>query len=98
MTSTLSPAFGQLVPYGDPNWYQGWHSPYYNKSHHELRAFTRAWVDKHIAPNCHDWDEQKSIPKEVMVLLLPAAGLLVVDDGCETAQQALTCCCMISRG
>lgn len=27
---TQSPAFGDLVPYGDPSWYSEWHSPYYN--------------------------------------------------------------------
>jgi cytochrome b involved in lipid metabolism len=26
-------AFGELVPFGDPNWYQDFHSPYYNESH-----------------------------------------------------------------
>ena len=46
-------------------WYQGWRSPYYNESHVTLRAYVRAWVDQHIAPNCHEWDEQKSIPKSV---------------------------------
>merc|ERR1712159_809215 len=24
-----SKAFGELIPYGDPSWYQDWHSPYY---------------------------------------------------------------------
>jgi hypothetical protein len=98
--SKPAPVFGQLVPYGDPTWYQGstwgdtcccgrvrvyvctvshvftlvtpapdtgWHSPYYNESHVRLRAYVRSWVDKHITPNCHEWDEAKSIPKEVFV-------------------------------
>ena len=51
----------------DPNWYQGWHSPYYNKTHVELRAYTRTWVDKHIAPFCHEWDEARAIPRNVFV-------------------------------
>lgn len=29
--------FGELIPYGDPNWYQGWNSTYYNESHHKFR-------------------------------------------------------------
>lgn len=32
MAKALQPgpnAFGELVPYGDPAWYQEWHSPYY---------------------------------------------------------------------
>jgi alkylation response protein AidB-like acyl-CoA dehydrogenase len=59
--------FGSLVPYGDPTWYQGWHSPYYNESHVQLRTYVRNWVEKWITPNAHEWDEQKSIPKEVFV-------------------------------
>eukprot|EP00455_Lapot_gusevi_P041973 TRINITY_DN492_c0_g1_i10.p1 TRINITY_DN492_c0_g1~~TRINITY_DN492_c0_g1_i10.p1 ORF type:complete len:462 (+),score=178.81 TRINITY_DN492_c0_g1_i10:81-1388(+) len=72
--------YGSLVPYGDPTWYQGWHSPYYNKSHAELRAYTRAWVEKHITPNCHEWDENKELPRQVFVecakagLLPPCVG------------------------
>jgi hypothetical protein len=30
MAKTLFAPFGSLTPYGDPTWYQGWHSPYYN--------------------------------------------------------------------
>eukprot|EP00455_Lapot_gusevi_P041975 TRINITY_DN492_c0_g1_i2.p2 TRINITY_DN492_c0_g1~~TRINITY_DN492_c0_g1_i2.p2 ORF type:complete len:445 (+),score=194.37 TRINITY_DN492_c0_g1_i2:104-1438(+) len=56
--------FGALVPFGDPSWYQGWHSPYYNESHVQLRAFVRKWVDEHIMPYCHDWDEKKEVPKD----------------------------------
>lgn len=29
--------FGELIPYGDPNWYQGWNSNYYNESHRKFR-------------------------------------------------------------
>jgi hypothetical protein len=49
----------------DPTWYQGWHSPYYNASHVALRAFVRQWVDQHIMPNCDEWDEKKSLPKDL---------------------------------
>ena len=43
--------FGELVPYGDPSWYQGWHSPYYKPHHHKLRAAIRSFVDTEIMPN-----------------------------------------------
>src|SRR5258708_130761 len=42
--------FGELVPYGDPNWYQGFHSPYYNESHKKFRAAIREFVDKELMP------------------------------------------------
>ncbi|KAJ3056228.1 hypothetical protein HK097_007711 [Rhizophlyctis rosea] len=58
-------AFGEGVPFGDPYWYQDWYSPYYNESHRKLRAAVRAFVDKEITPNCHEWDENKQIPKSL---------------------------------
>ena len=58
-------AFGELTPYGDPSWYQEWHSPYFNDSHRRFRAAMRAFVEKEIMPNCHAWDEAKQIPREV---------------------------------
>ena len=66
----------------DPNWYQGWHSPYYNKTHVELRAYTRSWVDKHIAPFCHEWDEAKSIPRPVFVELAKVTVHPTLLDAC----------------
>ena len=47
--------FGEGRPFGDPNWYQGWHTPYYNESHQRLRAEVREWVASEIEPNCFEW-------------------------------------------
>lgn len=47
--------FGELTPYGDPSWYQGWHSPYYNESHRKWRKYCRDYVEEHIMPYAHDW-------------------------------------------
>jgi alkylation response protein AidB-like acyl-CoA dehydrogenase len=57
--------FGNLVPYGDPNWYQDWSSPYYNESHYRFRAAIREFVEREIMPFCHEWDEKKSLPQEL---------------------------------
>ena len=65
-SSSSSPVlFGEQVPYGDPTWYQGWHSPYYNDSHRAFRSALRDFVDRELAPFVHDWDEAKEIPREV---------------------------------
>ena len=32
--------YGEMIPYGDPNWYQGWNSNYYNDSHRRFRFAT----------------------------------------------------------
>lgn len=47
--------FGDGRPFGDPDWYQRWHTPYYNESHKRLRAEVREWVTNEIEPNCHEW-------------------------------------------
>jgi alkylation response protein AidB-like acyl-CoA dehydrogenase len=58
-------SFGDLVPFGDPYWYQDWSSPYYDESHRKVRAAIRQFVEKEIMPHCHEWDEAKQIPKEL---------------------------------
>ncbi len=59
--------FGDLVPYGDPNWYQGWTSPYYDASHLKLRAYMRAFVEKEISPYCSEWEEAKRVPRDLYI-------------------------------
>ncbi|KRX03942.1 Cytochrome b5-like heme/steroid binding domain [Pseudocohnilembus persalinus] len=58
-------SFGEGIPFGDPNSVQGWFSPFYNESHHKLRAAAREWVQKEIAPYVDSWDESYNIPKEL---------------------------------
>lgn len=75
-SKTGAEIFGELVPYGDPTWYQGWYQPnYYNDSHKRFRAAVREFVEAEIMPFCHEWDEKKTFDKA----LLPKAykaGLL----------------------
>jgi alkylation response protein AidB-like acyl-CoA dehydrogenase len=67
--------FGELIPYGDPNWYQGWNTPYYRETHHQWRAACRAFCDKELMPNCHEWDEKYELPR-VLFKKAADAGLL----------------------
>ncbi|KAI5202602.1 acyl-CoA dehydrogenase NM domain-like protein [Aureobasidium subglaciale] len=57
--------FGDMVPGGDPNWYQSYHSPYFNQSHADLRAEVREWVENDIMPNITEWDEARKVPDEI---------------------------------
>jgi len=50
--------FGDQIPYGDPNWYQGWTSPYYNESHIAWRKKCREFVDEEIIPYVDRWEEE----------------------------------------
>ncbi|KAL7619558.1 hypothetical protein AAE478_010098 [Parahypoxylon ruwenzoriense] len=59
--------FGSLIPFGDPNWYQGFHSPYFNESHAALRAEVREWVESAIEPYVTEWDEKKEVPREIFL-------------------------------
>jgi len=68
-------SFGELVPWGDPAWYRGYNSPYYTQSHHDWRVKVRAFVEEHIEGNVRQWDEQKSVPKEIYTKMYQA-GLL----------------------
>jgi len=62
---TKCDAYGENVPFGDPSWYQGWHSPYYKKTHTDFRARVRAFVEAELMPNAHEWEENKKIPMPV---------------------------------
>mmetsp|Transcript_10785 Transcript_10785/g.15000 ORF Transcript_10785/g.15000 Transcript_10785/m.15000 type:complete len:522 (+) Transcript_10785:178-1743(+) len=69
--------FGEMLPYSDPNWYQGFSSPYYKKSHVDWRKRVRDFVEEEIIPNCSEWDNSKEykLPKELYVKFAKA-GLL----------------------
>ncbi|KAK9369046.1 acyl-CoA dehydrogenase/oxidase [Lipomyces kononenkoae] len=57
--------FGDLVPFGDPSWYQGYSTNYYNASHVALRNEVRAWVESELEPFVGEWDEKKEVPREI---------------------------------
>ncbi|EEQ87997.2 acyl-CoA dehydrogenase [Blastomyces dermatitidis ER-3] len=57
--------YGDLVPFADPAWYQGYTSMYYNETHAALRKEVREWVESEIDPHVHDWDEAKAIPEHL---------------------------------
>ncbi|KAI2603268.1 acyl-CoA dehydrogenase NM domain-like protein [Hypoxylon fragiforme] len=59
--------YGDLIPFADPNWYQGFHSPYFNESHAALRAEIRQWIENDIEPNVTEWDEKKEVPREIFL-------------------------------
>lgn len=53
--------FGDMVPFADPNWYQGYNSTYYDESHVAFRKEVREWVEEYIIPNVEDWEEEGAI-------------------------------------
>ncbi len=54
------------MPYADPSYLQGWHSPYFNDSHANLRKAVRAFVLKEIAPYFEEWEVLGIIPAPVI--------------------------------
>jgi alkylation response protein AidB-like acyl-CoA dehydrogenase len=57
--------YGDLVPYADPNWYQSYHSPYFNKTHADLRDEVRQWVEEDIMPYVTEWEEARQVPGKI---------------------------------
>ncbi|KAI7903331.1 acyl-CoA dehydrogenase/oxidase [Cokeromyces recurvatus] len=74
----VNETFGDMVPFGDPMWYQDWYSPFYNDTHRKLRKFVRDFVEIEIMPNCHEWDEAKQIPKDMFIKAAKAGILAAV--------------------
>ncbi|TPX30675.1 hypothetical protein SmJEL517_g05812 [Synchytrium microbalum] len=72
--------YGELVPYGDPSWYQGWYTPYYNQSHKDLRDYVRGVVAETLTPFALEWENAKMFPLSVykhwgqLGLLVPFMG------------------------
>ncbi|TKA54290.1 hypothetical protein B0A53_03382 [Rhodotorula sp. CCFEE 5036] len=73
--------FGDLVPFGDPQWYQDWASPYYNDSHRKVRAALRKFTDTYLTPNALAWDQAKQIPPEEYKRIADAGILAGVAAG-----------------
>jgi alkylation response protein AidB-like acyl-CoA dehydrogenase len=57
--------YGDLIPFADPSWYQGYHSPYFNQTHAALRDEARKWVETEIEPYVTEWDEAKEVPDRI---------------------------------
>eukprot|EP00164_Ancoracysta_twista_P001372 GFYU01001788.1.p1 GENE.GFYU01001788.1~~GFYU01001788.1.p1 ORF type:complete len:422 (+),score=135.49 GFYU01001788.1:31-1296(+) len=57
--------FGNQIPFCEPAWYQGQHSPYYTDSHREFRARARDFVEKELKPHMDEWIEKKEYPIEL---------------------------------
>lgn len=58
--------FGDQIPNGDPSWYQGLDSPYYNASHRAWRAKLRAFIDDEVIPNVSAWEKSGDYPQSVV--------------------------------
>ncbi|KAJ3289504.1 hypothetical protein HDU76_007521, partial [Blyttiomyces sp. JEL0837] len=74
-------SFGDLVPFGDPYWYQDWSSPFYKESHRRLRSYVRNFVEKEVMPFCYEWDEAKMIPKSLFLKAADAGILAAICGG-----------------
>ncbi|KAL2013288.1 hypothetical protein VTN00DRAFT_813 [Thermoascus crustaceus] len=57
--------YGDLVPFADPAWYQGYRSPYFNETHAALREEVRQWVESEIEPYVTEWEEAKKVPDHI---------------------------------
>lgn len=59
-------SFGDLVPFGDPYWYnEHMKSPYYTATHREFREKVRKFVEVEVRPYIDKWEDQKDYPVEM---------------------------------
>ncbi|KAK3674840.1 hypothetical protein LTR78_005184 [Recurvomyces mirabilis] len=58
-------AYGDMIPYADPSWYQSYHTPYFDQSHAALRDEVRQWMEEEVMPNVTEWDEAKKVPDSI---------------------------------
>lgn len=79
-TDLLPGSFGDLVPYGDPSWYQRMNSPYYKPTHVEFRQAVREFVDTEILPTLSSWSH-KDVPPREIYLKMGARGFLAMMHG-----------------
>ncbi|KAL0476429.1 acyl-CoA dehydrogenase [Acrasis kona] len=56
--------FGEKIPFCEPYWYQGGHSPYYTENHKKYRALVRDFVEREVKPNVDKW-LKTGYPKEL---------------------------------
>ena len=91
----VPPMFGELVPSGDPQWYQGFRSPHYKESHFAFRDKCRAFVEQEIDPYVEDWEKyayfeegqgpapEKQVPHMALMKKAAQWGLLPATMGGE---------------
>ena len=76
-------AFGDMVPYGDPAWYQRLADTapaYYTDSHRAFRAKVRSFVETEVIATMDEW-MGKDRPPDAVMKKLGAAGLLACMHG-----------------
>lgn len=58
-------SLGDMIPFADPSWYQGFYSPFYNSTHMDLAKEVRGWITATVEPHVNDWEEAKRVPEEI---------------------------------
>ncbi|RKF71546.1 Acyl-CoA dehydrogenase apdG [Golovinomyces cichoracearum] len=64
-TDEMLEPFGDMIPFADPSWYQGFYSPYYNVTHVALRREVREWITEKVEPFVSEWEEDQKVPEEI---------------------------------
>lgn len=67
--------FGNQIPFTEPYWYQGYHSPYYTAKHAAFRERVREFAERELKPHIDEWIEAgQGYPRELHAKAY-AAGL-----------------------
>ena len=99
----LHEPFGELIPFGDPAWYQDTESPYYDDTHRRFRNRMRSFVDKEIMPFVFEWDENKQVPRQLFLkfaqhnLLAASLGFMPVKYMTEPGMDQVFGCVDVNK-
>jgi alkylation response protein AidB-like acyl-CoA dehydrogenase len=58
--------FGEQIPFCEPHWYQGGHTPYYKEEHIRFRALVRKFVEEELKPNVDEWIAKGGYPYKTL--------------------------------
>jgi hypothetical protein len=58
-------SFGNLLPYTEPHWYQGQHSPYYKETHKYYAIKIRNFLKNEFIPYAYPYKDKHDCPREV---------------------------------
>lgn len=70
------------VPYAESSfWQKGFHSPYFNESHRQLRQMMRAFIEREVMPDAEENEEQGRHPTLELYQKMGKAGILAARIG-----------------
>lgn len=69
------------IPYGEPTYWQGWKSPFWNESHKKFRTAVRKFFQEEALPEAKASNPMGEVPSDELYLKMGQAGMLAATAG-----------------